>query len=96
MEPILLYGFPAGSSLGLVAALEWLGKPYKLCRVDMFGAMQKLSYRRLNPRVETPVMITDKGQVLTENIAIALWLAARDTDRRVSFDPLTPEADRMH
>ena len=27
MEPILLYGFPAGSSMGLVAALEWLGHP---------------------------------------------------------------------
>lgn len=40
MEPILLYGFPAGSSMGLVAALEWLGQPYKLCRVDMLGEMR--------------------------------------------------------
>ncbi|TGT06826.1 glutathione S-transferase family protein, partial [Mesorhizobium sp. M8A.F.Ca.ET.213.01.1.1] len=37
MEPILLYGFPAGSSMGLVAAFERLGLPYRLCRVDMLA-----------------------------------------------------------
>lgn len=95
MEPILLYGFPAGSSMGLVAALEWLGKPYRLCRVDMFGEMREPSYRRINPRVETPAFITDQGEVLTETMAIAVWLEARDTQRRISFEPLTREADRM-
>ena len=29
-------------------------------------------------------------------MAIAAWLEARDDARRVSFDPLTPQADRMH
>lgn len=96
MEPILLYGFPSGSSMGLVAALEWLGKPYRLCRVDMFGEVREPSYRRINPRVETPAFITDEGRVLTETMAIALWLAARDSDKRISFDPMTPEADRLH
>lgn len=96
MEPILLYGFPSGSSMGLVAALEWLGMPYRLCRVDMFGEMREDSYKRINPRVETPVLITDDDNVLTENIAIALWLSARDPNRRISFEPLTGEADRMH
>lgn len=96
MEPILVYGFPAGSSMGLVAALEWWGQPYRLCRVDMLGEMREPAYRRLNPRVETPVLITDKGEVVTETMAIAAWLAARDPERRISFDPMTPEADRMH
>lgn len=96
MEPILLYGFPAGSSMGLVAALEWMGGPYRLCRVDMFGEMREPSYRRVNPRIETPAFITSQGDVLTETMAIAAWLEARDTERRVSFDPMSPEADRMH
>ncbi|AVJ18812.1 glutathione S-transferase [Serratia sp. MYb239] len=96
MEPILLYGFPAGSSMGLVAALEWLGQPYKLCRVDMLGEMRTPAYKRINPRVETPVLITDRGEVLTENLAIAAWLEARDTTRRISADPLSRNADRMH
>ena len=96
MEPILLYGFPSGSSMGLVAALEWLGKPYRLCRVDMFGEMREPSYRRINPRIETPALITDEGRILTETMAIALRLAARDSDNRISFDPMSHEADRMH
>jgi glutathione S-transferase len=96
MEPILVYGFPAGSSMGLVAALEWWGQPYRLARVDMLGEMREPAYRRLNPRIETPVLVTDRGEVLTETMAISLWLAARDPERRISFDPTTREADRMH
>lgn len=96
MEPILLYGFPSGSSMGLVAALEWLGRPYRLCRVDMLGEMREPSYGRINPRHETPVLITDAGEPLTETMAIAAWLEARDEERRISFPPLSREADRMH
>lgn len=95
MEPILIYGFPSGSSMGLVAALEWLGKPYRLCRVDMLTEMRQPGYARLNPRVETPAFITDTGTVLTETMAIAAWLQARDTERRISFDPTSAQADRM-
>lgn len=96
MDPILIYGFPMGSSMGLVAALEWLGKPYRLCRVDMLGEMRRPSYARINPRHETPAFITEQGAVLTETLAIAAWLEARDVGRRISFDPLSPQADRMH
>ncbi|TIQ91771.1 MAG: glutathione S-transferase family protein, partial [Mesorhizobium sp.] len=69
MEPILLYGVPAGSSMGLVAAFERLGQPYCLCRVDMFTEMKNDAYARINDRQETPVMITDEGRVLTETMA---------------------------
>ncbi|MCV9999978.1 glutathione S-transferase family protein [Pararhizobium sp. YC-54] len=96
MEPILLHGFPLGSSMGLVAAFEQVGQPYRLCRVDMLNEMKNDAYGRLNGRQETPVLITDKGAVLTETMAIAAWLAARDTKRRISFDPRSPQADRMH
>jgi glutathione S-transferase len=95
MEPILVYGFPLGSSMGLVAALEWLGQPYRLCRVDMLGEMKTEAFARLNGRQETPALITADGRVLTETMAIAGHLAARDTERRISFAPGTPEADRM-
>lgn len=82
--------------MGLVAALEWLGMPYRLCRVDMLGEMREPAYARLNARHETPVLITDDGRPLSENMAIAAWLEARDGDRRISFEPRSPEADRMH
>ncbi|MER9291191.1 glutathione S-transferase family protein [Mesorhizobium sp. M0510] len=96
MEPILLYGFPAGSSMGLVAAFERIGQPYRLCRVDMLTEMKNDAYASINDRQETPVLITDEGRVLTETMAIAAWLEARDTQRRISFEPRTPQADRMH
>lgn len=96
MEPILLYGFPAGSSMGLVAAFEKLGHPYRLCRVDMLADMKNDAYARINGRQETPALITDDGRALTETMAIASWLEARDPARRISFEPRTPQADRMH
>jgi glutathione S-transferase len=96
MEPILLYGFPQGSATGLVAALEWLGEPYRLSRVDMLRDMKSDAYGRLNGRRETPVLITDAGLVLTENMAIASWLEFRDADRRISFAAGTRDANRMH
>lgn len=95
MEPILLYGHPAGSSMGLVAAFEWLGQPYRLCRVDMLGAMRLPGYARINARHETPALITERGTPISETIAIAGWMAARDPSRRISFAPQSPEADYM-
>lgn len=96
MEPILLYGFPSGTSLGLIAALEWLGQPYRLSRVDMLGEMREASYARLNARHETPALITEDGKPLSETMAIAAYLEARDVERRISFDPRSAQADRMH
>ncbi|WP_175207657.1 glutathione S-transferase family protein [Achromobacter anxifer] len=96
MEPILVYGFPLGSSMGLVAALEWLGQPYRLCRVDMLGEMRLPSYARINARHETPAFVSEQGAVFTETMAISRWIENRDSERRLSFDPLSPQSDRMH
>src|SRR5688572_2353151 len=96
MEPTLLYGHPLGSSMGLVAALEWLGQPYRLSRVHMPDDMLDPAYTRLNGRQETPVLITEDKRVVTETMAIALWLEARDTERRISFAPGSADADRLH
>jgi len=96
MEPILLYGFPAGSSMGLVASLEWLGRPYRLCRVDMLGEMREASFARINARHETPVLVTEECAPLSETVAIAAWLAARDDERRISYEPRSAKADRMN
>jgi glutathione S-transferase len=95
MTPILVCGFPEGSSLGLVAALEWLGQPYRLARVDMLGEMREARYARINPRHETPALVKPDGSRVTETMAIAHWMAARDVERRISFDPGDARADRM-
>jgi glutathione S-transferase len=82
--------------MGLVAALEWLGQPYRLSQVHMPDDMLDPAYARLNGRQETPVLITEGKRVVTETMAIALWLEARDTERRISFAPGGADADRLH
>lgn len=96
MEPLLVYGHPLGSATGLVAAMEWLGQPYRLTRVDLFTEIKTPAFLRLNSRGEAPVLITDQGEVLTETMAIALWLKGRDAERRISFAPGTRHADLLH
>ncbi len=96
MEPILVYGFPSGTSMGLVAAFELIGRPYRLCRVDMLKEMKNDNYSRINARQETPVLVTEEGHVLTETMAIIHWLEKWDSGRRVTFDPASAEADRMY
>lgn len=96
MDPILVCGYPQGTSLGLAAAFEWLGQPYRIARVDMIHGMKTEAYARLNGRQETPVLVRPDGTPLTETMAIAQWMEARDTDRRISFEPRSAEADRMH
>ncbi|MGO4712429.1 glutathione S-transferase family protein [Bradyrhizobium sp. 2TAF24] len=96
MTPTLLTGFPLGSSLGLVAAFEWLGQPYRLSRVHMPDDMLTDAFGRINGRRETPVLVTADAPPLSETMAIALWLEARDGERRISFAPGTAQADRLH
>jgi glutathione S-transferase len=82
--------------MGLVAAFELIGRPYRLCRVDMLKDMKNDRYSRINARQETPALVTDKGNVLTETMAILHWLERWDSGRRVTFDPASAEADRMY
>lgn len=96
MHPILVCGFPLGSSLGLVAAFEWASQPYRLARIDMINEMKTPSYARLNPRQETPVLVKPDGTALTETMAIAAWLEQSDVGRKISFAPGSAETDHMH
>lgn len=96
MDPILFVGHPLGSSLGLVCAFEWLGMPYRVARVAMPDDMTGEAYGRINGRRETPVLIREDGSVLTETMAIALWLEGQDRDFRISFPAGSAQAHRMH
>jgi len=95
LEPILLYGHPLGSSLGLTVALEWLKQPYRLCRVAMPDDMRTDRFARLNHKRETPVLLKADGTLLSESMAIALHLESRDSERRISF-ARCDAADRLH
>ena len=93
MEPILFYGDHAASSFGTIVALEWLGQPYRLHRLELPRATKTAFYARINPVQKVPALLLEDGSTLSESIAILPHLAARDPDRRSSYEqwdlPLT-------
>ena len=96
MEPILFYGVPSGCSFGTIVALEWLGEPYKLCRVEMPEVVTSAAYRRINPVGETPTLMTNSGAIISESMAILNHLGARGIGTGVSFAQGTREFDRLN
>lgn len=57
MQPILFYGVPQGCSFGSIVALEWLGQPYRLCRVEMLEQPWDPLFERINPLYQTPALL---------------------------------------
>lgn len=96
MTPILFYGVPSGCSFGSIVALEWLGLPYQLCRIEMPEVVSGEDYRRLNPVGETPTLRTHDGHLISESLAILNHLGARGIDRKLGFAQGTPEFDRLN
>ena len=96
MSPILFYGVPSGCSFGSIVALEWLGQPYRLSRVEMPEVVTGEAYRRINPVGETPTLLTADGAVISESMAILNHIGARGIERGLGFAQGTPEFDRLN
>ncbi|WP_119459625.1 glutathione S-transferase family protein [Rhodospirillaceae bacterium SYSU D60014] len=96
MEPILFYGVPSGCSFGSIVALEWLGKPYRLCRIEMPETVKSERYLRINPVGETPALMTADGRVIAESMAILNHLGPDGFDKGLAFAQGTPAFDRLN
>lgn len=96
MEPVLFYGVPQGCSFGSIVALEWLGKPYRLCRIEMLEQPWDALYAKVNPLFKTPALLLEDGEPLTESLAILQHLAARDLETRLGFVQGSREFDRLN
>lgn len=96
MEPVLLYGIPQGCSFGSIVALEWLGQPYGLCRIDMLRDMQSDLYARFHPGRKTPALMLEDGTMLTESAAILQNIASRGISQGLGFAQGTREYDRLN
>ncbi|UXY14068.1 glutathione S-transferase family protein [Chitiniphilus purpureus] len=96
MHPVLFYGVPQGCSFGSIVALEWLGHPYQLCRIEMLEQPWPADYARINPLMKTPALLLENGTALSESTAILLHLAARGLDRQLGFAQGTPQFDRLN
>jgi glutathione S-transferase len=76
MTDTILFYTPGACSLACQVALEWLGQPYRLCRIEKEirgGAI----YRLVNPRAQVPALRVD-GRILCETNAILTHIADRD------------------
>lgn len=96
MSPILFYGVPSGCSLGSIVALEWRGKPYRLCRIEMPEVASSTEYRRINPVAETPSLLSGNGEVISESLAILNHIGADATESGLAFAQGTPGFDRLN
>ncbi|EJL34777.1 glutathione S-transferase [Caulobacter sp. AP07] len=95
MEPVLFYGVPHGCSFGAIVALEWLGQPYRLSRVEMLETRDP-AYLGVNPVGATPALLTADGRVINESLAILHHLASRDLRRPLGFAQGTAAFDDLN
>ncbi|QRM29901.1 glutathione S-transferase family protein [Microvirga sp. VF16] len=96
MVQTLMYGVPSGCSFGSIVALEWLGEPYRLCRIEMPAVVTSNAYRTINPAGETPTLVTATGERISESMAILNHLGARGIDKGLSFAQGTAGFDRLN
>lgn len=81
---LTLYYHPFSRASGTIWTLEELGEPYELRFVDMpKGAHKRPPVVDLNPMGKIPVLV-DGDAVVTENAAIALYLADRYAPGRLA------------
>lgn len=94
--PILFYGVPGGSSFGSIVALEWLGQPYRLCRIEMPEQVKSPAYAAINPLGETPSLLTADGRLMSESAAILNHVNALGVGLGRGSAQGTPEFDAMN
>ena len=81
---ITLYYHPFSRAAGTLWTLEEIGEPYELAFVDiMKGGQKSPPVVDLNPMGKIPVLV-DGDTVVTENAAIALYLADRYASGRLA------------
>lgn len=88
--PVVLYHHPFSRAANAVWTLEEVGVEYELRFVDILaGAQKSPELLALNPMGKLPVL-TDGETVVTENAAIALYLADRYALGRLAPPPTDP------
>lgn len=76
-----LYYSPGACSLASHIILEELQLPYEATAIDLHAGQNRTTeYLRVNPNGVVPALQLDDGNVLTENIAILLYLAEQQPE----------------
>src|SRR5580692_8624173 len=90
MATMKLYGFPPTRSIRALWTLRELGVEFEFVQVDLIqGEHRRPEFLALNPAGKLPVLV-DGDFVLTESVAIVLYLAEKYADKGLL--PATLEA----
>jgi glutathione S-transferase len=92
-SPVLFYQ-EGTCSLGALISLIWLGKPFRICRIEGKDN-ENPDYLKINALGEVPTLYLD-GTVVTENVAILQHIAYQDLNRKLTFRAGTPQFDQMN
>lgn len=90
---MILYEFPPTRSIRARWALQELGVPFEAVRVDLTkGEHRSPEFLRLNPAGKLPVLV-DGDTVLTESVAIDLYLVEKYPEARFIPDDVRERAE---
>ena len=91
-----LYGFPPTRSIRVLWMLRELGVDFEFVNVDLVaGAHRRPEFLALNPAGKVPVLV-DGDFVLTESVAIVLYLAEKYADKGLLPTKLEARAQVNH
>ncbi len=91
-----LFYAPGTAAMAPHAALEEIGAPHKLVRVDLkTGEHRKPEYLKLNPKGRIPVLVVG-DDTITESAAILLHLADLHPEAKLAPAPGTAERARSY
>jgi len=89
---LILYYWPGASSMVPHIVLEEIGTPYQRQLVNLAqGEHKSDAYLKINPHGKVPALAID-NTVLTENIAILIYLARRFPEKHLLPDGIVEEA----
>jgi glutathione S-transferase len=81
--PMILYEFPPTRSIRARWTLQELGVPFEAVQVNLItGEHRRPEFLRINPAGKIPVLVDD-DLVLTESVAIPVYLAEKYPERRL-------------
>jgi glutathione S-transferase len=87
-----LYGHQRSGSCAIEMTLAELGVPYTFHEVSLdSNAQRETEYANINPQRKLPALVCPDGNVITESVAIILWLLETHPDNQLMSAPGQPD-----
>jgi glutathione S-transferase len=94
---VKLYYMPGACSLASHIALQESGSKFEIAAVDRKNRTTSdgLKFEQVNPKGYVPALRLDDGQILTENVAVLLYIADRNPGARLAPSDASIERYRL-